>query len=212
LFGNPLLSADLNGDAMVTSQDIPILANCFGQDPATNSACAKADVNEDGDIDRDDFSYVSARLGQAYPETLFQEPLLFPVGDLPRSGALGDVNGDGLVDVVTANSWGNDISVLLGNGDGSFQAQQRFAVGEEPYAIALGDVNNDGVLDVATGNKNSADISLLLGNGDGSFQAQQRCAALGDYGSMLGNVNNDGKLDVVIIHGNSISVSLSNSD
>ncbi len=53
----------------------------------------------------------------------------YPVGDFPYFVAVADVNGDGRLDVVTANYYSADVSVLLGNGDGTFQAQQRFAVG-----------------------------------------------------------------------------------
>jgi hypothetical protein len=194
-------SADINGDAMVTSQDISILASCFGQDPVSHSSCARADVDEDGDIDVDDFSFVSARLGQTYPETLFQEPDLppsYPVGDAPHSSAVGDLNNDGVLDVVTANRDSDDISVMLGNSDSSFQSQQRFAVGDLPHTIALGDVNGDGVLDAVNANLSSNDISVLLSNGDGSFQAQQRFAAGDGSGSIvLGDLNGDGALDMI---------------
>jgi hypothetical protein len=71
-------SADINGDAIVTSQDISILASCFGQSSTNNSDCAKADVDEDGDIDGDDLSFVSERLGQAYPETILSTCLGYP--------------------------------------------------------------------------------------------------------------------------------------
>jgi hypothetical protein len=115
-------NADLNGDAMVTSQDISIVLSCFGQDPASNDDRAKADVDKDGDIDRDDFSYVSARLGQTYPWRLY--PLSsFQTGGEPRSVTLGDVNNDSVLDMIVANSLDDDVSVMLGNGDGSFQVQ-----------------------------------------------------------------------------------------
>jgi hypothetical protein len=195
--------ADLDGDLIVTAQDISILASCFGKDPASTSACEKADVDEDGDIDGDDFSFVSARLGQAYTETLFQEqpiPPSFPVGDSPGSIALNDVNGDGINDVMTANSRSSDISVLLGNGDGYFQAEQRVDVGSNPQSIVLDDVNGDGRLDVVTANKGSNDISVLLGNGDGGFQAQQRFDVVENPESIaLGDFDGNGILDVVTL-------------
>ncbi|MEW6283581.1 MAG: FG-GAP-like repeat-containing protein, partial [Candidatus Eremiobacterota bacterium] len=95
----------------------------------------------------------------------------FAVGTNPFSVALGDVNGDGRLDLATANVNSNDASVLLGNGDGTFQAAQNFAAGANPFSVALGDVNGDGRLDLATANHNSNDASVLLGNGDGTFQA-----------------------------------------
>ena len=83
--------------------------------------------------------------------------------------ALGDVNGDGVLDLAVANGdfGSSNVSVLLGNGDGSFQAEQRFVAGAGPSSVALGDVNGDGVLDLAGTNGNSGDVSVLLGNGDG---------------------------------------------
>ncbi|MGD8910931.1 MAG: VCBS repeat-containing protein, partial [Chromatiales bacterium] len=201
-------NADLNGDAMVTSQDISLLASCFAQDPASNSACAPADVDEDGDIDVDDFSFVSARLGQAYPWTLYPIPS-FIAGEWPVSVTSGDIDGDGALDLVVANSASDDISVLLGHGDGGFQEQQRYAVGVSPGSVALGDVNGDGALDVVVANEESDDISLLLGQGDGGFQEQQRYAAGSRPESVaLGDVNGDGALDAVVANGGSADISV----
>jgi hypothetical protein len=151
--------ADLNGDAMVTSQDISLLASCFGQDPLSNSDCANADIDEDNDIDGDDFSFVSARMGEAYPWTLYNyASKIFDTGSNPVSVSVGEINGDAPLDVVVANQESNDISVLLGNGDGSFQEQQRFTAGDSPSAAVLGDINGDGVLDVVVANWGSDDI------------------------------------------------------
>jgi hypothetical protein len=201
-------NADLNGDAMVTSQDISLLASCFAQDPASNSACAPADVDEDGDIDVDDFSFVSARLGQAYPWTLYPIPS-FIAGEWPVSVTSGDIDGDGALDLVVANSASDDISLLLGHGDGGFQEQQRYAVGVSPGSVALGDVNGDGALDVVVANEDSDDISLLLGRGDGGFQEQQRYAVGSRPESVaLGDVNGDGALDAVVSNYYSFDISL----
>src|SRR2546422_3325299 len=70
-----------------------------------------------------------------------------------------------------ANTGSNTISVLLGNGDGTFQAAQTFAAGASPWSVTAGDFNNDGKQDLAAANFGSADVSVLLGNGDGTFQA-----------------------------------------
>jgi hypothetical protein len=213
VLANPLDSnADINGDAMVTSLDISMLAGCFGQVPSSNKDCVKADVDRDGDIDADDFSFVSARLGQSFPETLFEElvlPSSYAVGDRPESKAIVDLNGDGISDVVTMNRESDDISVLLGNGDGSFQAQQRYAVGDWPTSITLEDINSDGVLDVVTGHFRSDDVLVLLGNGDGSFQAQP---SIGGNFRYLIDLDGDGELDIMTAGADEILVSLGNGD
>ncbi|MCH8149419.1 MAG: VCBS repeat-containing protein, partial [Planctomycetes bacterium] len=69
------------------------------------------------------------------------------------------------------------IGVLLGNGDGSFQAAVSFAAGESPRSVAVADLDGDSVLDLVTANFSSDDVSVLLGNGDGSFQAAVSFAA-----------------------------------
>jgi hypothetical protein len=205
-------NADINGDAMVTSLDISMLASCFGKDPLNNKSCAKADVDRDGDIDADDFSFVSTRLGQSFPETLFEElvlPSSFAVGDRPESKAIADLNGDGVSDVVTVNSASDDISVLLGNGDGSFQAQQRYTVADGANSIILEDINGDGVLDVVTARLRGDDISVLLGNGDGSFQAKPSVSGSFRY---LIDLNGDSVLDIVSTGDEEILLSLGNGD
>ena len=90
--------------------------------------------------------------------------------------AIGDVNGDGKPDLVVANSDGNTVSVLLGNGNGTFQAQQTFATGDDPYSVAVADVTGDGKPDIVVANVVSDTVSVLLGNGNGTFQAQQTFA------------------------------------
>ena len=69
------------------------------------------------------------------------------------------------------------MSVLLGNGDGTFQDQKTYPVGNGPVAIVAGDFNGDGRTDLAVANADSNDVSVLLGNGDGTFQNQVRYAA-----------------------------------
>ncbi len=95
---------------------------------------------------------------------------------LPTSVAIGDVNGDGKPDLVVANSGSNTVSVLLGNGNGTFQPQQTFAAGPAQLAVAVGDVNGDGSPDLVVTNAGNNTVSVLLGNGNGTFQPQQTFA------------------------------------
>jgi hypothetical protein len=88
--------------------------------------------------------------------------------------------------------------VLLGNGNGSFQAQQTFAVGNGPDAVAAGDINGDGKLDLAVVNNSSNSASLLLGNGNGTFRPQITFGAPGAYSLVMGDFNGDSKLDLVL--------------
>src|SRR5207247_1287774 len=89
----------------------------------------------------------------------------FEAGVNPLSVAVGDFNGDGRPDLALANYHSNDVSVLLGNGDGTFGAQARFPAGNTPYSVAVGDFNADGRPDLAVANFYSEDVSVLLGWG-----------------------------------------------
>ena len=93
-------------------------------------------------------------------------------GSDPDAIVAGDFTGDGRLDLAVANTDGDTVSVLLGNGDGTFQPQVTYAVGSGPDAIVAGDFTGDGRLDLAVANCGSNDVSVLLGNGDGTFQPQ----------------------------------------
>ena len=86
----------------------------------------------------------------------------FGAGRAPYSVAVGDFNGDGKPDLAVAN-YGN-VSVLLGNGDGSFQAAQNFVAGSAPQSVAVGDFNGDGTPDLAVANSVSNNVSVLINN------------------------------------------------
>ena len=145
----------------------------------------------------------------------FAPQTTFATGNKSNSVTLGDVNTDGNLDIITANQNSNSVSVLLGNGNGTYQAQQTFATGTNPGSVTLGDVNGDGKLDIVTRNANSNNSSVLLGNGDGTFQAQQTFATGTQPSSVtLGDVNRDGKLDIITSNcgSDSDSVLLGNGD
>ena len=85
--------------------------------------------------------------------------------------AVGDFNGDGRQDLAVANQGSATVSILLGNGNGTFGAATNFGVGFIPFSVAVGDFNGDGSQDLAVANQGSANVSILLGNGNGTFGA-----------------------------------------
>jgi len=129
----------------------------------------------------------------------FAPQAIFSVGSAPTGVAVGDFNGDGKLDIVTANQYGSSVSLLLGRGDGTFFAQRTVYGSQEPVSLAVGDFNGDGKLDLAVVERQSGSVDLFLGNGDGTFKpkttftvgASPQSVAVGDF-------NNDGKLDLAV--------------
>jgi FG-GAP-like repeat/Abnormal spindle-like microcephaly-assoc'd, ASPM-SPD-2-Hydin len=120
--------------------------------------------------------------------------------------AVGDFNGDGKMDAALA---GNELFILLGNGDGTFQAPVGYFI--PALSIAVADFNGDGIPDIVLGDEST--ISVLLGKGDGTFQPPV-VTTVNHTTSFLavGDFNNDHKPDVVIVDDNFVSVLLGNGD
>ncbi|MCH8993319.1 MAG: VCBS repeat-containing protein, partial [Acidobacteria bacterium] len=126
-------------------------------------------------------------------------------------------DGDTAPDLVTANSdfLRDGVSVLLGNGDGSFPATVFFATESDPRSVVAADLDGDTVPDLVTANHGTDDVSVLLGNGDGSFQAAVSFAA-GDGPASVAVADLDGDSVPDLVTANSrfsdVSVLLGNGD
>jgi hypothetical protein len=109
-----------------------------------------------------------------------------------------DVNGDGKPDLVASNGYASTVSVLLGNGSGTFQAQTAYPTATYPFSMTVGDINADGKPDLLVGNFGSSTVGIYLGNGDGTFQGAS-IIGTGNHplGTKIGDVNGDGKPDLI---------------
>jgi VCBS repeat protein/Big-like domain-containing protein/FG-GAP repeat protein len=137
----------------------------------------------------------------------FQAPVSYSVGAFPSSVTVGDFNGDGKQDLAVANRCGKDpscsaystgtVSVLLGNGDGTFRRAGSYTVGTDPHSVTVGDFNGDGKPDLAVAG--ASGMRVLLGNGDGTFQAPVKFGAgSGPTTVAVGDFNGDGKPDLAV--------------
>ncbi|PYM87134.1 MAG: hypothetical protein DME09_00365, partial [Candidatus Rokuibacteriota bacterium] len=142
----------------------------------------------------------------------------FAVGTSPFSVAMGDFDGDGKPDLAVANGGSNDVSVLLGNGDGTFKPAKNYeaGLGGGPLWVAVGDFNLDGKLDLVVANSSSDSVGVLLGNGDGTFRPSVTFPAGGTapQSVAVGDFNGDGKPDLAVAsyYSNNVTVLIGNGD
>jgi hypothetical protein len=124
--------------------------------------------------------------------------------------ATGDFNGDGNLDIVSANRGGNTVSVLLGKGNGTFQSAVTYLVGGRgPQSVAVGDFNHDGKLDVAVANIDDYTIGVLPGNGDGTFASPVvDYTGIGPNSLAVADFNGDHLPDLAVTNSNSNTLSI----
>ena len=150
----------------------------------------------------------------------FSAPVQYTVGQVGQGAesiAVADLNGDGKPDLVLATTGAFTVDVLLGNGNGTFQAAQNFGAGGVPESVVAGDLNGDGKTDLVVTDPQNNSLGVLLGNGDGTFQTVQLIAVGSTPDHLaLGDFNGDGKTDVAVTDyvnfQNDVSVLLGNGD
>ncbi len=178
------------------------------------------DVNGDGFLDlvvtNATDGTVGVLLGNG--DGTFNPQVAYATGGTPTFVAVGDFNGDGVPDLAVANEGqgsGETVSVLLGNGDGTFGTQVTYGTGNEPNSVAVGDFNGDGFLDLAIANIGSNTVSVLLGKGDGTFQAQITYPTGNQpFSVTAGDFRGTGVLDLAVANNvdNTVSVLTGNGD
>lgn len=176
---------------------------------------ALGDLDGDGTLDavtaNSKAATVSVLLGNG--NGAFDSKIDYPAGtgvgkfaniDLgPDAVALGDLNGDGKLDIVAVVEQDDAVSILLGNGGGTFARQTAIPVGRLPVAMVLADLNGDGALDLVTvGTDNSGTESVLLGRGDGTFgpRADYKDFEGDPMAVAVGDFNGDKKLDLIVAY------------
>jgi hypothetical protein len=173
-----------------------------------------ADFNGDGKLDLltlDQYGDSYVLLGRGDGTFAYPGAHISSVGGcetgLKLQQIVSDFNGDGKPDLALCNA--TQIGILLGNGDGTFQAPVYYEAGGN-FEIATGDFNSDGTTDIVISQNSTAQFLFLQGNGDGTFQPGQTVtlpvSADGEIGMAVGDFNADGLLDFVLVDPNGTAV------
>lgn len=138
-------------------------------------------------------------------------PIPIPQGAVYSN--FGDLNADGVLDLLVTNAGANRVDVLLGTGSGGFAAPLGFPVGASPREVEVGDWNGDGKLDAATANASAGNVSILLGDGLGGFTSITNVSTgIGPESLEFADVDGDSDVDLVVANSGSVYVSVHRND
>ncbi len=224
-----IVAGDFNGDGRldlatgnVGSSDISVLLGkgdgSFEEPPGSvvgtyTAAIATGDFTGNGSLGTAvvDQGSDSVTILPGNGDGTFQEPLTvaLPQGSGASSIVAADFNDDGRTDLAVTDSALNEVSILLGNGDGTFQSSTvALPPNSSPYAIAAGDFTGNGRIDLAVVDRGSSSVTILLGNGDGTFTLGQTITLVNPADPsnpyifpdaiVAGNFTSNGHVDLVV--------------
>lgn len=217
---DPAVSVHLgNGDG--TFANIPsFIENCCD---GLGTNVVTGDFNADGFLDLAfpvvifDFDELFYYQGSGNGTFTQGEASYNEMGGIPGWLAEGDFNGDGILDIAMYPSNGQQVIILLGNGDGTLSlapTQPNTTLVSSQFA-AVADFNGDGILDIAFADSGSTALTVLLGNGDGTFTQKMGETDIGQTTTYVttADLNGDGKLDLILVgSADSILILLGNGD
>jgi hypothetical protein len=160
-----------NGSPILNVGTIP----CVNPFQASNCSIAAGDFDNNGTADLAVTSgfdnTVTILLGHGDGTFAPSNDSPITVGNFPQAVRIGDFNNDGRLDLAVANANDDTVSILLGNGDGTFTPAtgSPVPVGGFPFFLAIADFNRDGNADIGVSNQSDSTVTILLGNGDGTF-------------------------------------------
>jgi hypothetical protein len=149
------------------------------------------------DMSNQNSTLATAVLGQGTPGIHVAPPIQVPAGSEPISVAAGDFNGDGIVDLAVGSDIDQTLTVLIGNGDGTFHQGVNPSIAGGGVA---GDLNGDGITDLVVP-QGYAPLKVLLGVGDGTFKVLTEPSISNAFYAAMGDFNGDGILDLAITTG-----------
>jgi hypothetical protein len=208
--------ADFDGDGFITFEDFDAFVGAF------ESGLPSSDFNGDGFLTFDDFDVFvqTFELGCVLPDggPMFPGPVVYETGQNPFAVAVGDLDGDGFLDLAVANagsssSYGTTVSVLRNLGNGSFAARVDYQTGYRPTSVAIGDLDGDGKPDLVAanylGDNLPGSVSVLRNLGNGTFaNAVNFRTGTNPYTVAIGDLDDDGRLDLVTANSYSSTISI----
>jgi streptogramin lyase len=192
-----------NGDGTFSNQTL------FSTGSNSNPiSVASGDFNRDGRLDIVVANFGTNNIGVfiGNGDGTFLNQITYPTGSgsTPNCVTVSDVNTDGRLDIIVANSGGNTAGILLGNGDATFGNQTTYSTGANSYpsAIIVGDFNQDNRLDTAVVNTQHHTVGVFFGYYNSPFTSittYSTSTVYISYAIASGNFNNDTQLDIVLI-------------